>query len=131
MLNSPNRLHIQDDSGGRVSSLGSESICHCEKKYWMFLSIHYVYVSVCVQTCVRARIHTHSHTHTHKVIQKERSIFCDVIVSVIVRQKVHTGMCLTLMCCRDTAVRIWRCLNLRTRVGKCNEVDGKIFEHSL
>ena len=60
---------------------------------------------LCVYICVRAKAYTHAnahmhtlahtrthmHTNTHKVIQEEWSISCDVIVSVIVRQKVHMG----------------------------------------
>jgi hypothetical protein len=96
--------HIPGDSEIKASSLGGEIIDQCEKKYWMFLLINSVYVSVCVHTCVRVytrertyahtRARTHTHTQTHKAIQEGRSIFCDVIVSVIVRQEVHTNMCL-------------------------------------
>jgi len=56
-------------------------------------------ICVCVCTYVRASGYTHAnahmHRHTHKVIQQGSSMFCDVIVLVIVRLKVHMGMCLT------------------------------------
>jgi hypothetical protein len=63
--------HIPGNSGIRVSSLGGEIIDKCEKKYWMFLLIHSVYVSVCVHTCVLARIHTVTPicAHTHRDTQ--------------------------------------------------------------
>jgi hypothetical protein len=40
----------------------------------------------------------------YRVIQEERSIFCDVILSVIVRKKVYMSMCLILNVYRDAAV---------------------------
>ena len=43
-------------------------------------------------------------THTYRVIQEERSIFWDVIISVIVRKKVRINMCLILNDYGDKAV---------------------------
>ena len=42
--------------------------------------------------------------HKYRVIQEEISIFWEVIVSVIVRKKVHVNMCLILNVYRDRAV---------------------------
>ena len=49
-----------------------------------------------------------TYSEFYRVIQKERSIFWQVIVSVIVKKKVHMIMCLVLNCYSDGAVRIWR-----------------------
>ena len=40
----------------------------------------------------------------YRVIQEEKSIFWDVIVSVIVTQDGHMDTCLILNCYRDTSV---------------------------
>ena len=45
---------------------------------------------------------------TYRVIQDERSIFWQVIVSVTVRKKVHINMCLILIGYRDRAIWISR-----------------------
>ena len=52
------------------------------------------------------------------MIQEERSVFWEVIVSVIVRKKVHMNMCLVLTGYRNTAVRVYNAKALRMVVGK-------------
>jgi hypothetical protein len=42
----------------------------------------------------------------YSVIQKEKSIFREVILPIIVRKKVHMNMCLILKGCRDRATKI-------------------------
>jgi hypothetical protein len=44
----------------------------------------------------------------YRVIQRESSVFWEVIVSVIVRRKVRMNICLILICDRDRAVWISR-----------------------
>jgi hypothetical protein len=63
--------------------------------------------------------------YIYRMIQEGRLIFWAVILSVIVRKKVHVNMCLIVNVYRDTA------RDLCTRVAKCTEVDGGIFEHLL
>jgi hypothetical protein len=122
--------HILGNSRRRVSSLGGESIGHCEKKYWLFLLIRSVYVPACIHTCVRALIHTRTHicTHAHtdtqgdsrgnvNILRRDSVGHCETRSSY---EHVSNSDCLTRC----------SCLNLCTRVGKCNEVD-EIFEHSL
>ena len=54
-----------------------------------------------VKNVHRIILHTH---HIYRVIQEERSIFWEVIVSVIVRKKVDMNMCVILNGYRDRAV---------------------------
>ena len=44
------------------------------------------------------------HIVLYRVIQEERSIFWEGIVSVIVKKKIHINMCLILNCGRNGAV---------------------------
>jgi len=66
----------------------------------------------------------------YRMIQEESSLFWEVTISIngSCEKKVHTNFCLILNGFRDIAVWIWRFLNLHTRVTKCIEVDGEIFE---
>jgi hypothetical protein len=50
----------------------------------------------------------HEWTALYRVIQKERSIFWDGIVSVIVTKKIYMNMCAVLSVYRDRAVRIYK-----------------------
>jgi hypothetical protein len=71
--------------------------------------------------------------------QKERSVFREVIVSVILSKKVYMYMCPIPNGFRDTAFHptvhcaLYRraTRHVLTRVAKCIDVDGGIFENVL
>jgi len=83
----------------------------------MYVCIYvYMYVRTYLYThthaSARARAHTHIHIHTHIYIHiyisndsGGRASVCAVIVSVIVRKKVHLNVCLNLNGYPDIAVR--------------------------
>jgi hypothetical protein len=51
---------------------------------------------------------------------RRKSIFCEAIISVIVRKKVHINMYLILNCYRDNAVWIWWFHSLATTISRLN-----------
>jgi len=57
----------------------------------------------------------------YRVIREESSIFCRVVVSVIVRKSVHMNMCIILNGYRNGAVWISRLRSLRFFSGEMNE----------
>jgi hypothetical protein len=44
----------------------------------------------------------------YRVTEMERSKFWEVVVSLIVKKKIHTNLCSLLNCYRDRAIWIWR-----------------------
>ncbi|PNF31997.1 hypothetical protein B7P43_G06550, partial [Cryptotermes secundus] len=81
-----------------------------------------------------------------QVSQKERSIFWEVIVSVILSKKLYMYMCPIPNSFRDTAISLYSTLTLNTvhctlyrratrhvltRGAKCIVFDGGIFENIL
>jgi hypothetical protein len=73
----------------------------------------------------------------YSVSQEEWSIFWEVIVSVILSKKVYMHMCPIPNGFRDRASSLYSTLYRRatrhvlTRVAKCIDVDGGIFENVL
>jgi hypothetical protein len=73
----------------------------------------------------------------YKVSQEERSIFWEVIVSVILNKKVHMYTCLIPNGFRDIVISLYSTLytvqtsntHVITRVAKCIYVEGGIFEN--
>ena len=51
--------------------------------------------------------HTHTHTHTHTVSQEERSVFWEVIISVILSKKLYMNACPILNGSRDRAIWLY------------------------
>jgi hypothetical protein len=67
------------------------------------------------------------------VLQEKRSIFWEVIVSAILSKKVYMYMCPIPNGSRDRAISLYRraTRHVLTRVAKCIDVDGGIFETVL
>jgi hypothetical protein len=65
--------------------------------------------------------------------QEERLIFWEVIVSVILSNKVYMHMRPIPIGIRDTAISLYRRVtrHVLTQVAKCIDVDGGIFENVL
>jgi hypothetical protein len=69
----------------------------------------------------------------YRVPQEEMSVFWEVIVSVILSKEVYMYMCPTPNGFRDRAISLYRraTRHVLTRVAKCIDVDGGIFENVL
>jgi hypothetical protein len=69
----------------------------------------------------------------YRVSQEGRSIFWEVIVSVTLSKKVYMYMCPIPNGFRDSAISLYRgaTRHVLTRVAKCIDVDGGIFENVL
>jgi hypothetical protein len=80
----------------------------------------------------------------YNMSQEERSIFCEVILSVSLNKKVYMYMCPIPNGFQDRAVSLYSTLytvhctlyrratrRVLTRVVKCIDVDGGIFENVL
>jgi hypothetical protein len=69
----------------------------------------------------------------YRVSREERSVFWEVIVSVILSKKVYMYMCPIPRDLRDRAVSLYRVAtrHVLTRVAKCIDVDSGIFENVL
>jgi hypothetical protein len=65
-----------------------------------------------------------AHPCIHKMSQEERLIFWEVIISIIVSKKLYMYMCPIPNRFRDQATN-----HVLTRVAKCIDVDGGIFEN--
>jgi hypothetical protein len=65
--------------------------------------------------------------------QKKRSVYLEVIVSVILSKKVYMYMCPIPNGFRDRAISLYRrtTRHVLTRVAKCIDVDGGILENVL
>jgi hypothetical protein len=78
-----------------------------------------------------------AHTYLYRVSQEERSVFWEVTVSAILCKKVCIYMWPIPNGFRDRAVSLYSTLYRRatrhalTRVAKCIDVDGDIFENVL
>jgi hypothetical protein len=76
-------------------------------------------------------------SYVYRVSQEERSIFWEVIVSVILSKNLYMYMCHVPNGFRDRAISLCSALCRRAtrhvlrRVAKCIEVDGGIFENVL
>jgi hypothetical protein len=68
-----------------------------------------------------------------EVSQEERSIFWEVTVSVILRKEVYMYMCPIPNGFRNKSISLYRqaTRHVLTRVAKCIDVDGGIFENVL
>jgi hypothetical protein len=73
----------------------------------------------------------------YRVSQEERSIFWEVTVSVILSKRVYKYICPIPNGFRDIAISLYSTPYRRairhvlTRVAKCIDVDGRIFENVL
>jgi hypothetical protein len=69
----------------------------------------------------------------YRVYQEEKSIFLDVIVSVILRKNLCVYMCPIPKGFRDRAISLYRAAtrHVLTRVAKCIDVDGGILKNVL
>jgi hypothetical protein len=69
----------------------------------------------------------------HRVSEEEGSIFWEVIVSVILSKKVYMYMCPIPNRFRDRAISLYRraTRHVLTRVAKCIDVDGGIFQKCI
>jgi hypothetical protein len=73
------------------------------------------------------------HLAVYRMSQKEKSVFCEVIVSVILGKKLCMYMCPIPNGFRDTAISLYRraTRHVLTRILKCIDVDGGIFQNVL
>jgi hypothetical protein len=100
------RLHYRDQP---VNIKGNNRYCdnHTKrpnKNLWMSKQI--VSCALYFQTSKHCVITTN--TNIYRMIQGERSVVWEMIVSVIVRRTFHVNMCLVLHSYWDTAYWLWR-----------------------
>jgi hypothetical protein len=76
-------------------------------------------------------VNTELYQITYKVSQEESSVFWEVTAPVILSKKVH--ICPTPNGFRNRAISLYRraTRHVLTRVAKCIEVEGGIFENVL
>jgi hypothetical protein len=98
-------MNIQGVAGRKVSIQGGRSIAHSKQEnVWLKWQIY-------------------------RVFQGEKSIFWEVIISVILNRKLYMYMCPIVNGFRDGAISLYRraIRHVLTRVAKCIDVDGGIF----
>ena len=92
------------DTGGRFNTHTSRE-SHTLNVHYISNECHKVPVFLSISVYIFHKSSMYS--AFYKVIQKEKSIFWQEIVSVFAMKKVHTIMCLVLNGYRDAAVGIW------------------------